>query len=694
MTKTKTSNLLTDPVFGMRVGTNQEWVSLPGLLAALGQGQDVILTELQAFQEFAVYSFLVYLGACVLHKSGESDPAKSQKWWRDALEELAGGLQPWSLVDDDLLCPAFLQPPTTDRVLDATKKALTPDDLDMVPCSANHSRKKRLIVAPSPAHWIYALISAQGQAGSVAEYRGTVRATGSGRVYVTLTPSLAMGRQFVRDVAIALDERPNLVRVFGYRNRGGQALPWTQPWTGDEPALGADALDPFFLDIPRLIRLKNENGRVVGYRTETKKHIEIESGTGDLWTPVSTRHSKGLGLTLDKAQFGLTTSYAKVHDLAFEREKTILPASVTHHFEGDGYLIVGGVVTDKGKTLGYHRRVIPVESKHVGEIGGSRLSEFSREHIAVVAGVQKQLNRAVWALILGKTPKGKPPATGQAQHRSIIAAFETEIDRQFFEFLFDRLDESPTGEDEPPTEGKSVRSWSEFVMATARATIEAASRTACHWVGRYHQAMALATTILDAYEAKQRKQDLLFEEGEEEDKDMGPVPTTYDQLHEVINKVHSYVVGLNERDHGSVARLRTMQVETPMEAEFFTIEAKYIDPAKSTLPSVASSEAEANRRWTTIVRLAALSMSLHCGGWPTGKALAQAGLSCLRFERLLNAENKANLDGSMDSTIRFLSSKRVKFNLTDLAYLYLWPKSTEANHIRRRLAKDFYTSSN
>jgi CRISPR type I-E-associated protein CasB/Cse2 len=175
---------------------------------------------------------------------------------------------------------------------------------------------------------------------------------------------------------------------------------------------------------------------------------------------------------------------------------------------------------------------------------------------------------------------------------------------------------------------------------------------------------------------------------------MEPEPTTYDQLHEVINKVHGYVAGLDERDHGSVARLRTMQVEAPMEAEFFTIEAKYIDPAKPDLPSVASSEAEEDRRWTTIVRLAALSVSLHRGGWPTGKALAQAGLSRLRFERLLKAEDKDNLDGLMDSTIRFLRSKRVKFNLTDLAYLYLWPKSTEADRVRRRLAKDYYTSSN
>lgn len=686
-------DLLVEPVFSIRIGDKAaDRANLPGVLSLLGAGKDVVFDALQPHQGHPWYALLVHLGALTLKALGETDPALSEDKYREGLRKLSA--KGWHLLDNDLSQPAFLQSPTDGRLTDAENrknKRLTPDELDMIPFAANHSRKLRRIVQASWEHWVFTLASLQGQCVSVADYRGTVRSTGSGRVCVTLAPSPSLGARYVRDVGIALSERLAIAKTLGFA--GKRTLLWLEPWDG-EGSFGPADLAPLFLDVPRIVRLVREpDGALVAYRrVSTIGRVQMESCGGDLWTPIS-RHEKRKGrpigfggveteLRLSRADMVSQTGYGKLHQLVFDQD-TIKPPSLRYPIEGAGYLIISGLITNKGKTLGYHERMVPIQSRYVQDLGKdnaeSRVAALSREHVEIAADVEKALGQAVYTLMLGEeSPRHSLRKRNEKEHARILTAYQRALDDQFFEQLFARLEE---GKDTPAP-------WFDFTMRAARAVVDSASRTCVHWTGRHYKGIAHAMLVLDKYEGEQRKANERLGGGG--DDVMTEPAETYTKLSETIAKIHNYIVGLGHRDRGAVAKLRRIDEERPSEEDFFNIEALYID--KSGLPRVSGSDREHNRRWTTVVRWNAEAAGLH-SRTSTGRALAEAGLSNQRFERLLNAEDSDVLDATMDSTVRFLRSKRQKFQLTDLAYIYLYPMTPEANDIRRKMAKEYYPAA-
>jgi CRISPR system Cascade subunit CasA len=159
-------DLLVEPIFSVRIGEGlSEQTTLPGVLSRLGAKRDVFFDALQPHQQHAWYALLVHLGALSLRALGKKEPAQSEDVYRDGLRKLSG-LPQWWLVDSHDK-PAFLQSPTDGCIVDARNRLLTPDEMDMIPCAANHSRKRRRIVAPSMEHWVYTLASLQGQCVSV-----------------------------------------------------------------------------------------------------------------------------------------------------------------------------------------------------------------------------------------------------------------------------------------------------------------------------------------------------------------------------------------------------------------------------------------------------------------------------------------------------------------------------------------------
>lgn len=93
--------------------------------------------------------------------------------------------------------------------------------------------------------------------------------------------------------------------------------------------------------------------------------------------------------------------------------------------------------------------------------------------------------------------------------------------------------------------------------------------------------------------------------------------------------------------------------------------------------------------WRLFTRLVALMTpssrmtSIHEDKRPLGAALAEAGLSELRFARLLAARDAARED-ALERAIRMMARKVQGLDVTDLARAILWPEDSS------RLARAYY----
>lgn len=115
-------------------------------------------------------------------------------------------------------------------------------------------------------------------------------------------------------------------------------------------------------------------------------------------------------------------------------------------------------------------------------------------------------------------------------------------------------------------------------------------------------------------------------------------------------------------------------------------------------PDVISATSEVARsiqesRWAEIVRGLALSLDVSDGAASPGEALAKAGYSELRLQRLLRAGGDA-LSSELESAARFLATKAESFEWTDLALLVLSPDGDPGEQARRRIARTYFSQLN
>jgi CRISPR system Cascade subunit CasB len=102
---------------------------------------------------------------------------------------------------------------------------------------------------------------------------------------------------------------------------------------------------------------------------------------------------------------------------------------------------------------------------------------------------------------------------------------------------------------------------------------------------------------------------------------------------------------------------------------------------------------EARRReWMTLVAgIALMGPRPHLSNRPAGLALAEAGLSESRLERLLAAEGEI-LSATLLRTAYFLGARGAPVNWADFARLLLVADKDEKESIRLAIARDFYRS--
>ncbi len=487
------ANLLDDDVFGVvHIDGRRERLSLPGLLAAMGQGTVEGLPGIQRHQIDAFHVFLVYLAATVLDRQGRVDPTQSEAFWRDGLLQLAGSAADaaWTLVVEDPKSPAFMQPPViqTGEFSTYKPKAATPDELDVLQTAKNHDLKRARMGASSLEAWTYALVSRQTMGGFLGQGNyGIVRMNGGygSRICVESVTSEQSSLRWQQDVARLLALKPDLLPPYRPYREDGHVLLWLIPWDGIT-GLGLDALHPFFIEVCRRVRLIERAGTLTALGKPSKAARltvpeETKGNLGDPWTPVKRKDISALIVSEQGFTPGLLC------DLMITQQNyqpALFQALVSG--EAPAWFHASVLVGGKGKTGGYHEARVRIELKAKalllqGGAGRDRLSAMSEWALVRTRDVRrKALRPALFALM-----EGGPPNWPDIHRREIGAWAELWLvrygkiwGREYFPWLWTTVE---AGDEE------SRGRWLRQIRTYAEEILETALRTAPQRTGRRYR---------------------------------------------------------------------------------------------------------------------------------------------------------------------------------------------------------------
>ncbi len=451
-------NLLVDRVIRIKVDGRNERVALPELYAALMADCVSSVTALRPHQKHALHAFLVQVGALALLAAGKADPPASAEEWLRLLRGLTGKAEykddePWSLVVEDLSKPALLQPPVPEGTLDALKETeITPDALDMLITSKNHDLKAQRMSSAEPEDWFLALLTLQTCEGFLgAGNYGISRMNGgfASRPSVGLAPKGGWGSRVKRDIERLIACRDEILDDNPFYSRsGGIGLVWLEPWDGTTQ-LSPRALDPFYVEICRRVRLVKNGNKLFARRGPTKTARiafpkQSNGVTGDPWTPTDQRSTKTKALTIDGSGFHYVRVAALLDPVKFR------PAPLQTWSSDDGragiHLEMIATARGQGETQGHHERRIPIPSPVVSFFGkgaGDRLAMLARERVEQAGRMRRKVLRPALFCLLQGAPEeiNYNHAASETKSMPFLAAFDHEIDSQFFDALFDELAE-------------------------------------------------------------------------------------------------------------------------------------------------------------------------------------------------------------------------------------------------------------
>jgi len=487
-------NLLTEPLISVRTGSGGRGsCSLPEVLSLLARDGIEDFPRLRPHQAHPWFAFLVQLGAIVSHRQGWSQAPEEPSVWAHALRELAGGDDaPFCLVVSDLSKPAFFQPPVPEGSLKKFKPVAVPDGLDMLITSKNHDLKMACIVHTSPEYWIFSLFTLQTMQGFLGSGNyGIARMNGgfASRPCVTYAPSTRWGARFLRDLRVLLTQRDEIVTHYGFKSQHGIALVWLDSWNGTT-SLSLEKCDPFFIEICRRVRLTHSDNRITAVTKSTKTaRLDAKSNcgdTGDPWTPIE--REGGKALTVSSAGF----HYKLIQKLLFGGDYVGGASQRIYGKDSQDMSFVSSVmVRGKGKTEGFHERILPLPPRARAILGGSPsdgepLAAMAKDRVGIVDTVRKRiLHPALCALLQAGRDKLdlKDDRTSRWKER-----LDREVDLIFFERLWRDMD-SDNAE-------VSVL-WSREVVDLARSILESAfESTPVPAISRY-KAISAALSVFN-----------------------------------------------------------------------------------------------------------------------------------------------------------------------------------------------------
>ena len=475
-------NLLLDPLFRVRLPEQTMRVSLPELLALLGDDRVESLPGVQRHQEDALHIFLCYLAGAVLDRQGRQEPAQNAEFWRAGIRLLtrAEGCDnddAWTLVVDDPTRPAFLQAPASSRAVfdrDYKPKASAPDALDVLQTAKNHDVKAARGHSGEAEAWCLALLTLQSQIGFLgAGNQGIARMNGGfgSRPCVAWQQCRRPGARLARDLPVLLAHRKVLLAEPHPYVANGRVLLWIVPWDGQD-SLALAALDPFFLEIARRIRLVASAGgwqALAATASVPRVAAKPQKGNlGDPWIPINTK--TGGALTVPAS--GLTPDLLR--NLLFA-DGGFTPAAMQEAptGQGAGWFSAAVFVRGQGTTDGFHETAIRVPEKARRVLVGAgpardRLAGLSRTGLETASAIQyKALQPALFALL-----EGGPEAISIDKREikqwveSAAAPFVRDWNPRYFDWLWSTL--------EQPDDTAALQPWFDILRALAESTLERA----------------------------------------------------------------------------------------------------------------------------------------------------------------------------------------------------------------------------
>lgn len=427
-------NLLSEPLIETDIG----WLTLPGVFAAMAQGEITDFTGLRAHQRPAWHMFLVQLGVLAASGVGHSDIPSDEGIWREALRAVSSGFgddAPWCLVSSET-APAFLQPPTPKdgKWTDVD----TPDALDMLITSRGHDLKAAVARNARPQDWIYALVSVQTMEGySGPTWNGIARMNGgsSSRAMVTLAPALPDGRA----VHPSLWWRRDACRLLRNRSAGnGLGLVWLMPWAGDAQLSAGKDLDPLFIEVCRRIRLYERDGKLMARKAGSKaaRIASVNGLTDDPWAPVSIEKPRSYTLG-DSGAF----TYRTLRDLTMSGKWTPAPLAKADEDEaGQSMLLVAeAFARGNSKTRGFRSRVVPMSKTVARRMLTTTATDQSAHLMDDISRIDKALRNGV-ALLAANGLRDGVTKVHYARAFTARAQLDQHADAMFFPVLWDMLE--------------------------------------------------------------------------------------------------------------------------------------------------------------------------------------------------------------------------------------------------------------
>ena len=405
---------------------------------------------------------------------------------------------------------------------------LTPDSLDMLVLSKNHDIKSAVAVQAEADDWIFALITLQTMEGFAgrANYGISRMPSGYGnRPAFSITPSERHGLHIRRDIEGLLEHRPSLLTEYMMSNVG-IGLVWVIPWDGTKAeALILSALDPFYIEICRRIRLHCQGRELKATRanSDSKRIIDVKGLTGDPWAPTSKVPNKQGTPTsfLGPRKLGYARVVEGLTSSDWEQPYLLRPVRSERDSLGTMQLVARGMVRGEGRTEGYHERIIPLKPKTMQALGKTRgvqeWGDIARDRITQVGIVQSILRHAVATLSAHGNSDPKMHRNGHPSPNELarpwIAQLDSVVDSSFFEDLQTEFEAAPG-------ERKSIRiRWlmngQDGVVDLARnILLRSGEALPCRTVHRY-RALANANNVFEGRLPGPRGLPILFDNEEE-----------------------------------------------------------------------------------------------------------------------------------------------------------------------------------
>ena len=487
-------DLLADPLIRLRLadGTAAA-MSLPEVYEALTADAVAAFPALRPHQRHAWHAFLAQLGVIAIERSGLSATPRTAAEWRAVLRELTavfGADEPWQLIVEDPAVPAFMQCPAPAGFRAYRGRAATPDDLDILVTAKNHDVKRGVAVSGRPDDWVFALIDLQTMAGFLgAGNYGIARMNGgfSARPCLGLAPAEGgPGAHLLHDMRRMLEGRNALLDRNSeyFRSRNGVALLWLEAWDG-ATALDLRALDPYFIEICRRVRLRAEEGRIVAWTAASKTARvaakEAHGNLGDFWTPIGVKDGKALSLS------SVGFRYDRLAKLILDRDSFALPSArqVGTARTARGRVVARGVAGGQGKTDGYHERN-DIAFGHRTTVAFGRREE--RDALARIAEAQVEEIREVQGALgfgIAVAASGgdlEDLTRADRMHANPYARrLDEAVDSRFFEFLERRF----LAADDAATAGARVDFARNMIKTALNLLGEAVETVPCQAVRRH-----------------------------------------------------------------------------------------------------------------------------------------------------------------------------------------------------------------